>query len=230
MNLFKQLVQSAPVGNRLKFGYQDNIKLIKIDINERKNKGLVIKQNTYITLAQIDLKTQKIIAQSEGSYWNFDHTTDFVMQNFIDQFTSLVSLIEVTGGDVEKFEQEVLAFLPEKYDQPDEYIKTKEGALAMQTALSNVSFAHLKDKVGDDSPLFKCKITVNKKGFFELGKVENWILLMDSEEKLATITPKERKNYRESLKADTDKPVEPDAVGKVKEEKAIASLKALQGL
>jgi hypothetical protein len=228
MNLFKQLVQSSPIGNRLKFGYNDNIIITKIDTNERKNKGMVINQNTYITLAKIDPETKKVLAQSEGSYWNLDHKTDYVMQNFIDQFTSIVSIINALGGDVEQFEQEVLSVIPEEFEEIDDYIKTKAGSEMMQKTLSGVAETYIKDKVGENCPLLKCKVTVNKKGFFELGKEQNWILPMDSEDPLSTITAGERRNYRESLKAD-DKPVEPDKVG-TKSEKGVASLKALQGL
>lgn len=230
MNLFKELVQSAPVGNRLKFGYNDNVIVTKIDTNERKIKGLATKQNTYITLTRIDPTTKKVVAQSEGSYWNLDHKTDYVVQNFIDQFTSIVSIISAMGGNVEEFEQEILVVVPDEFEEVDQYLKTKEGSKIMQDTLSKVAESYLKDTLGDACPLLKCKVTVNKKGFFEMGREENWIVPMDGEEKLSTITAGERRNYRESLKADTDKVVEPDKPGVAKSEKAVASLKALQGL
>lgn len=230
MNLFKELVESAPVGNRLKFGYNNNVIITKIDINERKIKGLATKQNTYITLTRIDPTTKKVVAQSEGSYWNLDHKTDYVVQNFIDQFTSIVSIVSAIGGNVEEFEQEILVVVPDEFEEIDQYLKTKEGSEIMQNTLSKVAKSYLKDVLGDVCPLLKCKVTVNKKGFFEMGREENWIVPMDGEEKLSIITAGERRNYRESLKADTDKTVEPDKTGAAKSEKAVASLKALQGL
>lgn len=230
MNLVKELILSSPVGNHLKFGYHGNIIISKLDTGVKLIKGLPIKQNTFITFAEIDPKTNKVIAQSEGAYWNLDHTTDFVVQNFIDQYTSISAIISAAGGDAEAFDTEVLKSIPEEYDDVDAYVKTKAGAVAMQDVLVKGAEKYLRPFVGDTTKLYQCKVVTNKKGFFEPGKELYWILPMDSEEKLAAISAAERKAYRASLTADDNDKVEPDSTDSPTAEKSIASLNALNGL
>lgn len=213
MNLFKEIIITAPVNNRLKFGYNDNLQITKIFTGIKTNKGLPLKQNTFITIAQIDPTTNKITAQSESSYWNLDHTSDFIITNFIDQFTSLASMIDATGGNVENFQEDVLSVVPEEVEDFDTYLATKNGSIEMQKSLIASAGKHLNDIVGNDCPLLKGKIITNKKGFFELGREINWVLPMTSEDELAIITAGDKKAYRESLKADIETPKKPDTVG-----------------
>lgn len=229
MNLVKELIQSAPIGNYLTFGYNENVILTKIDPNVRSHKGLPIKQNTFMTFATVDPKTRKILAQSEGSYWNLDSKSDYVVQNFIEQFTSVTSIVVAVGRDDVEFETEVLATLPEEEDL-DIYLKTKEGAQIMQDNLIAIAAQYITPFTGINSPLFRMKVTLNKKGYFELGKEINWIQTMDSDEKLAIITPYEKRIYKESLKDNTTSTVEPDKTGEPKKEKMVAGNAGLSAL
>ncbi len=216
MSLFKEFVMSAPVTNRLPFGVVENVRVLKLDTSVRKNKGLPIKQHNFITLVEIDPETNTVIAQSEGAYWDLDHSNDFTMNNFIEEFTSLAALISAYGGDMEEFEKDVLEACP-KDKQVDSYINTKEGAKVMQDSLAVGALKYISPNIGATSILLKCKVTTNKKGYFELGKELNWILPMDSEDDLANITAIEKRRYRESLKADNKKKTEqPDGVGEKK--------------
>lgn len=230
MNLFEELVKSAPVGNRLQFGIAENVFVAAIDTGVRKTKGLPIKQNTFIKLCTVDPETSKITAQSEGSYWNLDHKSEFVVSNFLEQMTSLAAIIDAVNSDedaVTNYDDDIMAALPEgKADNVDSFLATEDGATAMQQALLDAADKYIKPFVGVNCPPLKCKITTNKKGYFELGKELNWILPMSSEEKLATITAVERRMYRESLKADTTKQAKPDSTG----EKKVASASTFKGL
>ncbi len=212
-NLFKQLILSAPINNKLKFGIVENIRITAIDTDVRKKEGLPINQNIFITLSQIDIKSGEIIAQNEGSYWNLDHTSEYVMSNFIDEFTSLLGIIAALGGDIEEFDQEVIGACPIDIDV-DTFVTTKAGAKTMQEALINATKLVIVPMIGETSPLLTCKVTVNKKGFFELGKEHTWITAKDSTQKVAAVTFAESKRYRESLKAtDEDSTKKPDGVG-----------------
>ena len=212
MGIFKELVLSAPVNMRLPFGVVENVRVLKIDTGVRKREGLTVPQNTFVTLAQYDPETGKIIAQSEGAYWNLDHTKDFVMNNFIAQFTSLLALAVAYGESDEEFDDLVTSACPSD-TLIDAYIRTKDGAKALQESLKKATEKFIVPHVGPDSTLMKCKSVVNKKGYFELGSESNWILPMDSKEDIARVTPVERRIYRDSLKADLKKKAKPDLLG-----------------
>lgn len=226
MNLFKELVESAPVGNRLEFGYVENVRVMKVDVSVRKYKGLPIKQHIFVTLSEVNPETNVIISQSEAAYWNLDPTKDFVVSNVIDQFTSMGSIVTALGQDVIQFDEDVFSVVPED-TSIDDYIKTKEGAQAVQDSFILNAAKYIKPFIGPDSPLMKVKVTTNKKGFFELGKEENWIIPVDSEENLPSITAAERRAWRESLKADSKKQTKPDSIGG---EKKVGAASTFAGL
>lgn len=212
MGLFKELVLSAPVGNRLQFGHTDNVRILKLDTSVHKKKGLPINQHIFITLVEIDPKTNAIISQSEGSYWDLDSASDFLMSNFIDEFTSLGAMVEAYDGDLEAFETDILSACPED-KEISAFIKNKGNAKKMQDSVIAAAEKHVKPHVGINSKLLKCKITTNKKGYFELGKEMSWLLPMDSEEDLSPISLYEKRVYRDSLKIDNKKQEKPDKPG-----------------
>lgn len=217
MNLFKELVITAPVSNRLQFGYNENVIITAIDTNVRKLKGLPIKANTFITLSQVDPETRKVIAQNEFNYWNLDPTTDFVVQNFLEQFTSLASILNALGKDPSEFEMSVLVAIGADKEDPDVIIKTKEGAKLAQDTLQNTFYEMAKDSIGDTCPLLKIKLVVNKKGWLELPKIMGCILPMTSEEALPEITSQEKRIRAEAQAASsTPATVKPDALGSAK--------------
>lgn len=212
MNLFKELVITAPVSARLQFGYNTNVIVSAVDISVRKIKGLPIKANTFITLSQVDTETKKVIAQNEFNYWNLDPTTDFCVTNFVEQMTSLASIIDAVGKDMSEFEAALITALNGK--EVEEVVKTKDGAKLMQDTMQNTFYDMVKDVIGVNCPLLKCKLTVNKKGYLELGKVQGWILAMDSEENLPAIDAMEIKRRADALVANAAaKQAKPDEVG-----------------
>jgi hypothetical protein len=215
MNLFKELVITAPVSARLQFGFNNNVIVSAVDTSVHKVKGIPIKANTYITLSQVDPETRKVVAQNEFNYWNLDPTTDFCLANFVEQMTSLASIIDAVGKDMNEFEAKLLEALAGK-DVID-VVKTKDGAKLLQDVLQNSFYEIVKDVIGPNCPLLKCKLVVNKKGYLELGKVQGWILPMTSEEDLPEIDARELKIRAESLSASsTAKQVKPDELGTAK--------------
>lgn len=215
MNLFKELVLSAPVSNRLQFGFNENVIVTAVDTSVRKIKGLPIKANTFITLTQVDPVTRKPVAQNEFNFFNLDPESDFVASNFIEQMTTLLSLIDAVGGDIVAFDNYVVTQL--NGNDLDEYVKTKEGAKTMQAALETGFADCIKDYLGANCPLLKCKLVVNKRGFLTLSHVQGWVLPMTSEEPLPEITSQELKTRAESLTAAaTPKQAKPDELGQAK--------------
>jgi hypothetical protein len=236
MNLFKELVITAPVSNRLQFGFNENIIISAIDTTERKIKGLPIKANTFITLSQVDPETRKVVAQNEFNYWNLDPTTDFVVSNFIDQFTSLASILDALGKDASVFEMTVLTALGADTQEVDVTVKTKDGAKLAQNTLQNTFYDMAKDSIGAACPLLKMKLVCNKKGWLELPKVMGAILPMTSTEALPDVTSQEKRIHAEALTATAEsKVVKPDTLGGAKPgvataEKAVAKPGAFAGL
>ena len=213
MKLFRELIESAPVRTKLPFGIVGNVRIVSIDTGDRKSEGLRVKQNVYITIAQFDAESDKILSQNEGAYWDLDPTREtLVMNNFVSQFTSLLQLIRCYKGDEKSFDEEIVSVCP-KGIKIDDFIVTKEGAKVLQEALAEAVTKYIIPHIGNKSTLLRCKSTVNKKGYFELGKEDGWIVPMDSKEKVSRVTPLERKIYRDSLNAGSTKKARPDMVG-----------------
>jgi hypothetical protein len=235
MNLFKELVISAPVSARLQFGFNENVIISAIDTNVREQKGLPIKANTFITLTQVDPVTRKTVAQNEFNYWNLDPTTDFVVSNFMEQFTSLASILDALGKDMSEFEMTVLLAIGADKEDIDVIVKTKDGAKLAQNTLQNTFYAMAKDSIGANCPLLKCKLVVNKKGWLELPKVMGCILPMTSDQALPEITAQEKRVRADALSASaTPAQVRPDTLGAAKApataEKTVASTPGFAGL
>ena len=217
MNLFKELVVTAPVSSRLQFGFNENVIISAIDTTVRKIKGLPIKANTFITLSQVDQETRKVIAQNEFNYWNLDSTTDFVVNNFMEEFTSMASILDALGKDMGTFELTVLTALGAETQEVDVTVKTKDGAKLAQDTLQNTFYDMAKDVIGVNCPLLKIKLVSNKKGWLELPKVMGCVLPMASLEALPDITSQEKRVHADALSATAEsKIVKPDALGSAK--------------
>ena len=215
MNLFKELVISAPVSARLQFGFNENVIVSAVDTSVRKIKGLPIKANTFITLSQVDPTTKKVVAQNEFNFWNLDPTSDFVIRNFIEQMTSLASIIDAVGKDMGEFEASIIEVLAG--EEMDDVVVTKDGSKLLQDTLQNAFYELVKDVIGTNCPLLKCKLTVNKKGYLELGKVQGWILAITDTNDLPEVTTQEIKIRTEALTASvTPAQVKPDETGTAK--------------
>lgn len=236
MNLFKELVITAPVSSRLQFGFNENVIISAIDTAVRKVKGLPIKANTFITLSQVDPETRKVIAQNEFNYWNLDSTTDFVVNNFMEEFTSMASLLDALGKDMGAFENAVLTALGADTQEIDVTVKTKDGAKLAQDTLQNTFYDMAKDAIGVNCPLLKIKLVSNKKGWLELPKVMGCVLPMTSLEALPEVTAQEKRIHADALSATADsKTVKPDTLGTAKAsvataEKVIAKPGSFAGL
>lgn len=214
MNLFKELVITAPVSARLQFGFNENIIVSAIDTEVRKTKGIPIKANTFITLSKVDPETRKVVAQNEFNFFNLDSTTDFVQRNFIEQMTALVSLIDAMGGSIETFDDALVAVLTANKQELEVFVKTKDGAKLLQDTLQNSFSTIVKDLVGANCPLMKCKLIVNKSGYLEISKVQGWILPMDSDESLPEVTAQETKvRATAASTAGQPKTAKPDELG-----------------
>jgi len=224
MNIFEEFVKSAPVKTPLDFGHNENIVIESIDFGKRKRKGITIKANTFIKLTKIDPKTKKVLANTEISFWDLDPTKDFAKDNFISQFSILAGIVSAVGGDIEKFESDIMDVLE---DSDDDYIakflKKAANAKLLQETMQKAFKEQVADKIGMDSVLLKCKMISNKSGYLEPASDIGWILPMDSDEELPKMSSRELAIRKKALAGDNK--VEPDKTGKApeKKEKTVAA-------
>jgi len=212
MNIFKDFILARPVKTQLEFGYNDNIVIEAIDFGERKRKGIKVKANTFIKLAKIDLKTSEVIANTEISFWDLDPSKDFIYDNFISQFSIFSGVIEALEGDVEKFEDDVLAVVEGDSDAEIlAFLKKPVHAKDAQEILIKGFENQIADRIGLNSTKLKCKMVSNKAGFLLPANDIMWVLPMDSKENLPKITSREKRVYEKSFTNETT--ATPDATG-----------------
>jgi len=210
-NLFKDFLLARPVKTPLDFGHNENVIIESVDFTERKKDGIKVRANTFIRLSKINPEDKKVLASTEISYWDLDGTRDFVFSDFINQFTSFAAIISAVGGDAEAFEEKVMTDIEgEDDDEITKYLK--KNAKEAQASLVAGFKAQVEDKIGDKSPLLKCKMVSNKGGYLNPATEITWILPMDSELDLAPISAREQRVREEGLKA--DRKAKPDATGK----------------
>jgi len=217
-NLFRQYVESKPVRASLSFGHNYNIIVAGVDYEDRKGKEAAIRANTFVTLHQVDPVTREVKAKFEGSFWDLDSTSDYVLFSYNDQFTIMVALVEALGGDLLKFAEDFIdATGIEDGVITKQHLSTKKGAKTVQDALRDAFKTTTEGKIGDTCPLLQCKMTCNKKGFLEFGKENSWILTMDSAQTLPVVTTKEKEMFEAAQKETRPTQAEPDKVGSAPE-------------
>jgi len=157
------LLANRPVKVGLTYGLNENVRLLSISNEERLKDGQLIPRNTYMTFAKYDDKG-KVIAQSEFSYYNLDATRDNVIKDLATQINQLTSLANLYAPDVEldPFEGE------EDMDIEAELRKPKV-CRALIDALYKQFEKAVSKKIGDESPLLRMKVVVNKNNFVQLS-------------------------------------------------------------
>lgn len=213
-NLFRQYISTKPVRVPLDFGHNENIIISKISTEERKSKDVVLNVNTFITLSKVEPDTRKSVAAFESNFWNLDPTKDDIVRQINDQFTIMAGMIMAVGGDAEKFDEDSLDVPGFEEDMTlADFVKNKTNAKKVQDSLQEAFLEQMKDKIGDNCPLLKCKLVSNKKGFLNFSREINWIVPMEDADSIAKVTDTEKKVYEESQKDTSDKQEKPDETG-----------------
>ena len=173
--------------------------------------------NTFITLHQVDPVTRAVKARFEGSFWNFDPASDFVVRQFQDQFTVFTSILEALDADVFAFAEQFLDTSGVNGAVSKKDLNTKPQAKKVQEALIEAFKQAVDGKIGENCPLLQCKLVSNKKSYLEFSKQEGWILPMDSEFSLPEVTKQEQEIYNNAQMDTKPSQVEPDKVGNAPE-------------
>lgn len=96
MSILKAILAEKPVREGLKFGIQENVRLVAISNEKRMKDGEVIKRNSYLTFAQYDSEGKKKLRQSTFSYFDLDPTkAEMLMDNLSTQVSQLMNIANV---------------------------------------------------------------------------------------------------------------------------------------
>jgi hypothetical protein len=211
MNIFQKFIESMPISTPLDFGHNENVVVESVDFGDRKNKGIRIRANTFIRLTKVNPETRKAIASTEINFFDIDSTKDFAFDNMMSQFTVISGLISALGGDVNKYDEEVVGILDSTEESAiKKFLKSADNAKKVQNALVN-GFKSQNLTFGLDSKLLKCKMINNSKGYIITASTMDWVLPMDSENNLPPISASELRMREKGLTR--DRKAKPDSVG-----------------
>jgi hypothetical protein len=202
MNLNRIFIDSAPVSADLDFGINQNVVLRKIDISPRTYDGTIVKRNTFLTFTQVDPETRKGIKEHEYSFFNLNHESDYVVDNYKSKIDKLASIAECLGIDEVDFEEKLDSELDAEGIPMDvnlgDACKTPKGAEQVDRAITNAFYSLVKNKVGLDGPLLRLKTTSDKRGYLELPNFNSFIELMTQVPTELGITGREIQIKRDS--------------------------------
>jgi len=197
MAFLRKLLAEKPVRAGLKFGINQNVRLISVSNEERLKEGEVVPRNTYMVFSQFDDKGA-IIANSEFSYFNFNSTIDpeLTLNNFVEQISQLTSLAKL-------YNPEAVIDPTDGYESMADIKKDLKTSKGCKT-LNNLIYAQfeeaIKDYVGIESPLIRLKVVSDTKTgkYLQLPKFAAYAELMSSPLNLH-LTPTEIKNRNKVL-------------------------------
>lgn len=211
MSLLRALLAAKPVRTPLEFGVNENVRIVAIDNTERKRDGEKINRNCYITFTKYDSKGAKM-ASSEFSYFNLDHTSDYVLDNLTKQVAQMNDIATVLNpGSVVDPTQGY-----ESIEDLAEDLKSKKGCKSLMDAMWEQFEEAVGEHVGEDSELIRVKVVTDTKGkWLQLPSDSHIVESMESDCTLA-ITAYELKNQAKGLEAPTE---EADSKGDSPDEK-----------
>ena len=210
MSLLRKILAAKPVKTPLEFGINKNVRLVKIDNEERKRDGEPVPVHCFLTFAQFNSKGE-VIAQSEFNYFNLNHEYDNTLGNLGTEVSQLQSIADVLNPGT-------VIDPTEDYEDEDELmadLKSKKGCKKLQTAVWKAFNKAVGKKVGMESPMLSLKVVTDYKTgkYLNLPGDATIVELADTEasESVLRITPNEIKNRDKALVATTS--ATPDEAG-----------------
>lgn len=165
MSLLRAILAAKPVRTPLDFGINDNVRLISIDNNERTKDGEKISRNIFMTFAKYNAEGKRIAA-SEFSYYNLDHTSKHVRENFIQQVFQLNDICKFLG-----IKTAVDPTTGMTMEELDAKLGTKAGCQELIATMWEQFSDLASGLVGETSPLGRLKVVTDTKGkWLQLGR------------------------------------------------------------
>lgn len=162
--ILRQVLDMRSVRVYLNFGINENVTFHKIDPKVRiGNDGQPTSKHCTMTFSVVEDGSVK--ASSNFDFFNLDHTSDYVVSNFSDEFSTMTSilLLYLTAEEVdEKFKE--LETMFSTLEELEAELKTKKGAAKLQDVLATCFANAITPFIGLDSPKLRIKTVTDKTG------------------------------------------------------------------
>jgi hypothetical protein len=165
-DLAGSLLNKAKVA-RLGKGIHDNVVIIKVDPEERKNKGVPIKKMLYITFATIDPETKKKKQEVELAWWSLDPTSEFFFSNLREFCVQIHGLLACYMTDEEAFTAMSAAFEEFDFKSVADIEETKwkrNDVNTIQETLATLFVTAITPFIGVNVTPIRLKISTDSKG------------------------------------------------------------------
>jgi hypothetical protein len=148
-------------------GIHDNVVIVRVDPEERKNKGIPIKKMLYITYATIEPDTQKKINELELAWWTLDPASEFFFSNLRELCVQLQGLLSCYMTDDEAFtamEPAFAGFAFTSVDEIEAYKWKKKDVDTIQDELKTLFTAAITPFIGVTAAPIRLKVSTDSKG------------------------------------------------------------------
>lgn len=210
MSLLREMLAIKPVRTPLDFGINENVRLMSIVNEVRKWEGEVVPRNTFLTFIKFGTDNTKL-ASTEFSYFNLDHTSDFVFDNLVTQIGQLNNIVEILnpGKSVDPTDEF------ESLEEIKEALRTKKGCQSLMENMWKQFEEAIDGKFGLESPLLRIKVVSGKTGYLQLPRDAHFLENVESDSSLS-VSSYELKLFNSSSEAQQEKA---DAKGDAPDEK-----------
>jgi hypothetical protein len=164
-SLLREILANRPVAKRIHFGIQENVRLVKIDNDDRMKDGQVTSRNTYLHFEQFKINDEgeeKVFASSVFSFFDIDPTKeeDKIIGTIASQIEQLQSIVNCYNPEV------VLDPISDYSDMDEllEDLKTKKGSTAIVNKLYTQFEEAVSDYIGKKSDFVRLKVSVSSNG------------------------------------------------------------------
>lgn len=201
MSLLRKILAEKVIRKRLEFGINENVRLIKLDNEERKKDGEVLQRNTYMTFGKFN-KEGDLVSQSEFNYFNLKHDSEYAHDNLVEQLSHMTTLVGILNPEavLDPFTKAGI----EDEEDLEEALGSKKGCKSLNKALYEVVEEALEGKFGPESELLRIKVVTDKNGKWQqLPREAMFVEPMSKEETELSISAYENRCYQKGLEAPT---------------------------
>lgn len=167
MSLLKSLLDSA---RKPELGHEihDNCVILEVEAGGRRTKkeNKEVNKNCFTKFAKLD-EEGKITGEKEVSWFNLDHQQEYVKDNFVNQITQLVGILECyyTPEEVNDLLDPIFSDYEIKTEEDMEAIITdKDNSKNIIEDISKKYVESLSDLIGLDSTKLRIKLSFDTKG------------------------------------------------------------------
>lgn len=226
-SLLKDLLSNARKAD-IGYGIHTNCVITKVSNEDRKTKdGEKIRRNCYTTFSQLN-DDGAVVAEKEVSWFNLDHSSEYVYSNFYNQFEQLTAIVDVfVTGKKDKWANGIQKILEENgvevgdWDAEDpasvascieaitEALGDKDSCSGILEGMSELYIDLIGEKVGKDSRPVRFKVVYDNKGkYLQQPKFDAFVESMEVEEEDSRLrlTKNDEENRQKSLNLSKPKP------------------------